>query len=87
MDQYGVKSTYDAITNRLLDYINTEYLGKNDVLRRACEKELQSVGTVFQEPYIGANPAYLEVEDGLRQADLAEDVKNILLNIPKVVKY
>lgn len=81
MDQYGVKSTYDAITNRLLDYINTEYLGKNDVLRRACEKELQSVGTVFQEPYIGANPAYLEVEDGLRQADLAEDVKNILLNM------
>ena len=81
MDQYGVKSTYDAITNRLLDYINTEYLGKNDVLRRACEKELQSVGTVFQEPYIGTNPAYLEVEDGLRQADLAEDVKNILLNM------
>ena len=30
MDKYGVKSTYDAIRNRLLDYINTEYLGKND---------------------------------------------------------
>lgn len=81
MDKYGVKSTYDAITNRLLDYINTEYLGKNDALRRACEKELQSVGTVFQEPYIEANPAYLEVEDGLRQADLAEDVKNIFLKM------
>ncbi len=81
MDKYGVKSTYDAITNRLLDYINTEYLGKNDALRRACEKELQSVGTVFQEPYIEANPAYLEVEDGLRQAHLAEDVKNILLKM------
>ena len=81
MDKYGVKSTYDAITNRLLDYINTEYLGKNDALRMACEKELQRVGTVFQEPYIEANPAYLEVVDGLRQADLAEDVKNILLKM------
>jgi len=41
MDKYGVKSTYDAITNRLLNYINTEYLGKNNALRAACEKELQ----------------------------------------------
>lgn len=41
MDKYGVRNTYDAIRNRLLDYINTEYLGKNDALRVACEKELQ----------------------------------------------
>lgn len=81
MDKYGVKSTYDTITNRLLDYINTEYLGKNDALRAACEKELQRVGTVFQEPYIEANPAYLEVTDGFHQADLAEDVIKILLKM------
>ena len=61
MDKYGVKSTYDAIRNRLLDYINTEYLGKNDALRIACEKELQKSGMVFQEPYIEANSAYFEV--------------------------
>ena len=52
MDKYGVRNTYDAIRNRLLDYINTEYLGKNDALRAACEKELQKAGMVFQEPYI-----------------------------------
>ena len=79
MDKYGVKSTYDAIRNRLLDYINTEYLGKNDALRIACEKELQKAGMVFQEPYIEANPAYFEVEDGLRHAALDQDVKKVLL--------
>ena len=30
MDKYGVKSTHDAIKNKLIDYINTVYLGKND---------------------------------------------------------
>lgn len=81
MDKYGVKSTYDAITNRLLNYINTEYLGKNNALRAACEKELQREGTVFQEPYIEANPAYFEVTDGLHKADLEEDVKKIFLKM------
>lgn len=78
MDKYGVKSTYDAIRNRLLDYINTEYLGKNDALRSACEKELQKSGMVFQEPYIEANPAYYEVKDGIHNAELSKDVKRIL---------
>ena len=81
MDKYGVKNTYDAIRNRLLDYIKTEYLGKNDALRWACEEELQRPGMVFQEPYIEANPAYFEVEDGIRHGDLEEDVKKILTRI------
>ena len=43
MDKYGVKSTYDALRNKLLNYINTVYLGKNDALREACEEELQKI--------------------------------------------
>ena len=84
MDKYGVKSTYDAIRNRLLDYINTEYLGKNDALRIACEKELQKSGMVFQEPYIEANPAYFEVEDGIRHAAVDRDAKKILLRMAEL---
>ncbi len=84
MDKYGVKNTYDAIRNRLLDYIKTEYLGKNDALRWACEEELQRPGMVFQVPYIEANPAYFEVEDGIRHGDLEEDVKKILTRMAKL---
>ena len=57
MDKYGVKSTHDAIKNKLLAYINTVYLGKCDVLREACGSELQQKGILYQEPYIEANHA------------------------------
>lgn len=78
MDKYGVKSTYDALRNKLLNYINTVYLGKNDALREACEEELQKVGVLYQEPFIEANPAYLTVENGIANSTLPEDVKMIL---------
>lgn len=81
MDKYGVKSTYDSIKNRLLDYINTAYLGKNDALRAACEGKLQEQGVLYQEPYIEANPAYLVIENGLAKSDLPDDVKKILMGM------
>ena len=79
MDKYGVKSTHDALKNKLLDYINTEYLGKCDALRLACAEELEKTGTLYQEPYIEANPSYLVVENGIGTAKLENDVKKILL--------
>ena len=77
MDKYGVKSTHDAIKDKLLTYINTVYLGKNDALRRACEEELSEEGILFQEPYIEANHSYVSVKDGIVHADLPNDVKSI----------
>ena len=61
MDKYSVKNTHDALKNKLIDYINTEYLGKNDALRRACSEELQKSGMLYQEPFIEANPAYITI--------------------------
>lgn len=81
MDKYGVKSTHDAIKNKLLDYINTVYLGKNDALRVACESELNGQGVLHQEPYIEANNAYLVVKNGLEQADIPQDAKKVLLEM------
>lgn len=79
MDKYGVKSTHDAIKGKLLDYINTVYLGKNDALRIACEGELQSRGMIYQEPYIEANHAYLAVSNGLATSSIPDDAKRILM--------
>lgn len=79
MDKYSVKSTYDAIKGKLLDYINTSYLGKNDELRRACASELKSVGMIYQEPYIEANNAYKTVSDGLARSSIPDDAKEILM--------
>ena len=78
MDKYGVKSTHEALKNKLINYISTVYLGKNDTLRSACLSELEKTGVLYQEPYIEANHAYLSVTDGIVKADLPDDVKRIL---------
>ena len=65
MDKYGVKSTHEALKNKLINYISTVYLGKNDALRSACLSELEETGLLYQEPYIEANHAYLSVPEGI----------------------
>lgn len=81
MDKYGISSTHDALKTKLLDYINTVYLGKNDALRNACEASLSSTGILYQEPYIEANNAYLTVTNGLMTADVPELIKQILVRM------
>ena len=78
MDKYGVKSTHEALKSKLINYISTVYLGKNDALRSACLSELEETGLLYQEPYIEANHAYLSIPDGISKADLPDDVKRIL---------
>lgn len=78
MDKYGVKSTHEALKNKLINYISTVYLGKNDALRSACLSELEETGLLYQEPYIEANHAYLSVPDGISKADFPDDVKQML---------
>ncbi|MSV23732.1 DEAD/DEAH box helicase [Selenomonas sp. WCA-380-WT-3B 3/] len=78
MDKYGVKSTHEAIKKKLVDYISTVYLGKNDALRSACMSELEKTGVLFQEPYIEANHAYVQMHNGIDSANIPDDVKRIL---------
>lgn len=81
MDKYGVKSTHDAIKNKLIDYINTVYLGKNDSLRGAVSDQIRSSSVLYQEPFIEANPAYLVVNNGIASSDIDATAKKILLEM------
>ncbi len=81
MDKYSVRSTHEAIKNKLIDYVSTVYLGKNDSLRAACMTELKNKGVLFQEPYIEANNAYLTIPNGIENADIPDDVKMTLLEM------
>ncbi len=78
MDKYGVKSTHDAIKNKMLDYISTVYFGKNDSLRVACMEELSENGILFQDPYIEANHAYLVKENGITESKIDSVAKKVL---------
>ena len=63
MDKYGVETTYNALHQKMLQYIKTIYLGKNRDLRDVCAEELENPDCLSQKPYIEANPAY-QVEKG-----------------------
>jgi ATP-dependent helicase YprA (DUF1998 family) len=77
MDKYGVSSTHEAIKNKMINYISTVYLGKNDNLRDACKEELYKAEVLYQNPFIEANPAYIVNKDGLQKADIPYEVKKV----------
>lgn len=56
---FKCKSTHEALKNKLINYISTVYLGKNDALRSACLSELEETGLLYQEPYIEAKSILL----------------------------
>lgn len=78
MDNYSIVATHEALKKRLVDYIKTAYLGKNDFLRELCQDSLESQGVIWQEAYIEANPAYVVCEDGIAKSSLIPEVKEIL---------
>ncbi len=79
MNEYSVYSTHQALKDRLVNYIETAYLGKNDELRQACHKELSQQGVLWQEPFIEANPAYVSVTNGIEESEgIPADIKAIL---------
>lgn len=81
-DQYSIESTHLALKKKMLDYIKTVYLGKNDALRLACEDELEKEGMLYQEPYIEANQAYLVEKNGIANMEIPTErkvIKNSLI--------
>lgn len=70
---YGIESIHSALKSKMIDYITTNYLGKNDALRLATESELKETGVLFQEPYIEANAIYKVNINGLTTLNVPSD--------------
>lgn len=79
MDEYSIGNTHEALKNRLIEYVETAYFGKNDELRELCKDELEAQGVLWKEPYIEANPAYKSIKDGIRKSSkIPDNIKDIL---------
>lgn len=61
----SIAATSEEISSRLIQYIETEYFGKNPILLSRCAPEIRRTGTLFQQPYLEATPAYKTAEQGL----------------------
>ena len=72
-EKYSIQSTHTALKEKMIDYVSTVYLGKNDDLRLACENELKAVKTLYQAPYIEANQAYKVDKNGIDSIVLPDD--------------
>lgn len=82
MDEYSIANTHESLKQRLIEYVETAYFGKNDELRELCREELETQGVMWNEPYIEANPAYKTIINGIETSrSLPQNVKQILLRM------
>ena len=81
MDEYSIENTHEALKQRLINYVETAYFGKNDELRELCRAELEAQGVMWKESYIEANPAYKVLQNGIENAGIPENIKAILEQI------
>ena len=77
--EFGIKETCNKLNDRLVEYIESVYFGKNEELRNACKKYLKKEGTLHQTPFVEVSPAYKTAENGiLYSADIPNDCKKPL---------
>lgn len=75
---FGIRESHEALKTKILDYINTIYLGQNEDLRLECEVDLKQPGRLFQPAYVEANQAYMAYTDGLKNTGITATEKTIL---------
>lgn len=73
-DNYGIQETCDELGKRLIEYIESEYLGKNDTLREACKERLHRTGTLQQTPFVEVSPAYKSSINGIVNSSVLPDL-------------
>lgn len=83
MQNYNIDSTYRLLQNNLINYLKTNYFGKNDELRHICSEQFFQEGVLCQHPFIEANPAYVSVLNGIEKSSILTFEKTILESMLK----
>ena len=81
----GVQQYYQTIRDRLANYIKSDYLANSetlllyadDILGEMCPEEIN----IAKEPYIETSSSYRKVNDGIRDAEIPDNVKEVLLKL------
>lgn len=81
----GVQQYYQTIRNRLVNYIKSDYLANSetlllyadDILGEMCPEEIN----IAKEPYIETSSSYKKINDGIKNAKIADNVKKVLLKL------
>lgn len=81
----GVQQYYQTIRNRLVNYIKSDYLANSETLLLYADELLGEMCpndiNIAREPYIETSSSYCKVNDGIRTADIENNVKEVLLKL------
>ena len=81
----GVQQYYQTIRNRLVNYIKSDYLANSETLLLYADELLGEMCpndiNIAREPYIETSSSYRKVNDGIRTADIENNVKEVLLKL------
>ena len=84
----GVQQYYQTIRNRLVNYIKSDYLANSetlllyadDILGEKCTDDIN----IAREPYIETASSYRKENNGIQTAEIADNVKEVLLKLVKL---
>ena len=81
----GVQQYYQAIRDRLVNYIKSDYLANSEtlllytdeILGEMCPEDIN----ISKEPYIETSASYRKINDGIKTADISDNIKEVLLKL------
>lgn len=81
----GVQQYYQTIRDRLVNYIKSDYLANSEtlllytdeILGEMCPEDIN----ISKEPYIETSASYRKINDGIKTADIPDNIKEVLLKL------
>ena len=77
----GPHYVHETLKNELIRYLKSQYLGVSEVLLNACDEQMEAEGNLWTSPYIESSPAYETVPNGIAEAEIPSELKELLLRM------
>lgn len=77
----GAYYVHQRLKDELIDYLKSQYFRQTEVLLNACTEQMETPGILWSQPYIESSPAYESVPDGIRSANIPENIREFLLTL------
>ena len=77
----GANSIHRQLRTELEEYIRSQYFGKSNLLLSAVGNQLDDEGLLYQKPFIESSPAYKSKNNGLKEANIPEWMRDYFANL------
>ncbi len=78
---HGANYVHERLRKELADYIRSQYFRKSPILLSTVGEQLDKEGLLYREPYIESSPAYINVANGIAQANLEPWLRDYFLRL------